>query len=208
MLEILSLREFIALLIFCTVMTFSPGPNTMLTTAIAANDGFRRTLPFTLAVPVGWLFIMMACGLGIGTLVTQMPIIRYLIQFLGCAYLIWLAFKLSQSSQLKEVNLNKLNMGFFKGVIFQFLNIKVWLLALTITSAWVIHAEGIPSSNPEQRLIVSCVVMMCFAFASNMSYAIAGSVVRVWLSSGKRLLFFNRFLALILALTALWTLTV
>jgi len=42
MFEIMSLRELIALVVFCSVMTFSPGPNTMLTTAIASNEGCEK----------------------------------------------------------------------------------------------------------------------------------------------------------------------
>jgi threonine/homoserine/homoserine lactone efflux protein len=76
MLSIFSFNEFIALIFFCAAMTFSPGPNTMLTTAIATNEGLRRTLPFACAVPFGWLMIMLACGFGIGALVAEIPSIR------------------------------------------------------------------------------------------------------------------------------------
>lgn len=209
---IFSLPEFIALILFCAAMSFSPGPNTMLTTAIASNQGLRYAMPFAFAVPVGWLLMMIACGLGIGTLVTQAPALRWLIKLFGCIYLIWLAFKLSQNNHLKEINPIQLNMNFPKGVVIQFLNIKAWLLTVTITSVWVINAEGQPSSNPEQRLILSCIIVMLFAFISNMSYAITGAIFRNWLmggvNPGQRLLIFNRILASILAATAIWTLFV
>ncbi|MEY3814495.1 MAG: hypothetical protein RJA18_960 [Pseudomonadota bacterium] len=99
MYEIMSLRELIALLVFCAAMTFSPGPNTMLTTAIASNEGLRKVIPFTLAVPLGWLLILLITGLGIGTLVIQLPIVRWFIQIAGCAYLLWLAYLLSRHHQ-------------------------------------------------------------------------------------------------------------
>ena len=50
----MSPAELTALLAFCTAMSFSPGPNTTLSTAMAANLGLRRTLRFCLAVPAGW----------------------------------------------------------------------------------------------------------------------------------------------------------
>ena len=71
LLSIFSLNEFIALIFFCAAMSVSPGPNTMLTTAIATNEGFKRTIPFALAVPVGWLLVMLSCGFGIGALVAD-----------------------------------------------------------------------------------------------------------------------------------------
>ena len=62
----MSATELTALLIFCTAMSFSPGPNTTLSTALAANFGLRRALRFCLAVPTGWTLLMLATGLGVG----------------------------------------------------------------------------------------------------------------------------------------------
>lgn len=208
MTAVMSMRELIALLLFCTAMTFSPGPNTMLTTAIASNEGIRKALPFTLAVPLGWLLIMLVCGFGIGALVTQLPPLRWLIKLVGCFYLLYLAFILSSLGKVREIEPARLKMGFIKGIALQFLNIKVWLLAVTVTSAWIIHAEGQISSNPQARLILASLIVMFFAFISNFSYAILGAIARNWLLEGSRLLVFNRILASMLAATAMWTLLI
>ena len=205
---IFNIQELIALIIFCAAMSFSPGPNTMLTTAIAANEGFRRAIPFTLSVPFGWLFIMLACGLGLGVLVTEVPSLRLAIKLLGCAYLIWLAYKLCLSKQLKEIDSTPLNMSFMKGIALQFLNIKVWLLAITVTGSWILYSNGQPSANPNARLILTCAIVMFFAFTSNLTYAIAGSLFRQWLGMGRRLQIFNYLLAFLLIATALWTLSI
>jgi threonine/homoserine/homoserine lactone efflux protein len=49
---------------------------------------------------------------------------------------------------------------------------------------------------------------MLFAFTSNFVYALVGSLLRQWLAQGARLLWFNRLLALVLVVTALWMLTI
>jgi hypothetical protein len=82
------------------------GSQTMLTTAIATNEGIRKTIPFALAVPVGWLVIMLSCGLGIGALITEIPSLRLSIKLLGCAYLIWLSYKLCRTKQLQQLNVS------------------------------------------------------------------------------------------------------
>ena len=56
-------------------------------------------------------------------------------------------------------------------------------------------------------LAIICVVMMGFAFSSNFVYALMGSLLRQWLAQGSRLLWFNRTLSMVLAVTALWMLT-
>ena len=50
------LPEFTALLLIATAASFTPGPNTTLSTAIAANRGLRGSMRFVCAVPTGWQF--------------------------------------------------------------------------------------------------------------------------------------------------------
>ena len=59
-------QEFSAFLVLATAMSFSPGPNTTLSTALAANHGLRRAMPFVCAVPVGWSALLVVCTLGLG----------------------------------------------------------------------------------------------------------------------------------------------
>lgn len=54
--------EFGALLLLFAAATFTPGPNTTLATALAANRGLRGTLHFVCAVPVGWTALLLLCG--------------------------------------------------------------------------------------------------------------------------------------------------
>lgn len=204
----MSATELTALLLFCTAMSFSPGPNTTLSTALAANLGLRRAMRFCLAVPAGWTLLMLATGLGLGALITGVPALRWGVKLFGVAYMLWLAWKLSGAGKLAQVDASRLNVTFWQGVGLQFLNIKAWMLALTLTAGWVVNAAGQPSPNPGERLGIICVVMVGFAFSSNFIYALAGSLLRQWLAQGARLLWFNRALAGVLVATALWMLTV
>jgi threonine/homoserine/homoserine lactone efflux protein len=204
----MSPAELTTLLVFCTAMSFSPGPNTTLSTALAANLGLRRALRFCLAVPTGWTLLMAGSGLGLGALVLGVPALRWALKAAGLAYMLWLAWRLARSGQLSEVDERRLDVSFWQGVGLQFLNIKAWMLALTLTAGWVVNAGGQPAPNPGERLAIICVVMVLFAFTSNFTYALAGSMLRGWLAQGRRLLWFNRTLALILVFTAVWMVTV
>ncbi|MEO8544378.1 MAG: LysE family translocator [Burkholderiaceae bacterium] len=200
--------ELTALLVFCTAMSFSPGPNTMLSTAIAANHGLRRTLRFCLAVPTGWILLMLICGLGVGAIVLGVPALRWAVKLVGVGYMIWLAWRLSQAARLVTVDTERLEISFWGAVGLQFVNIKAWMLALTLTAGWVVNAGGAPAPNPGQRLVIICGVMVVFAFCSNFSYALMGSMLRRWLTQGHRLLWFNRAMALVLLATAAWMVSV
>lgn len=195
------LQEFTALLVLATAMSFTPGPNTTLSTALAANHGLRRSLRFVLAVPVGWVLLLALCALGVGALVTGIPALRWAIKGVGIAYLLWLAFKLSRSGQLAQAQQAQLQVGFDQGVLLQFVNIKAWLLALTIVAGWVAGQSDVTT-----RMLVVLPVMALYALSSNLLYACIGAALRQWLAQGQRLLWFNRGMAALLVLTAIWML--
>lgn len=182
-------------------MSFTPGPNTTLSTALAANHGLRRSLRFVAAVPVGWTLLLLLCALGVGALVTGVPALRWGIKAAGIGYLLWLALKLSSSGQLAQAQASQLNVGFGQGVLLQFVNIKAWFLALTIVAGWVAGQD-----NFAARMLVVVPVMAFYALSSNLLYACIGAVLRQWLAHGKRLLWFNRSMAALLVATAIWML--
>jgi threonine/homoserine/homoserine lactone efflux protein len=196
------LAEFTALLVLATAMSFTPGPNTTLSTALAANRGLPHAMRFVCAVPVGWSALLLLCAGGLGAMVVAAPLLRLAIKGLGIAYLLWLAWKLAHSARLAEADAAQLTVGFWQGTALQFVNIKAWLLALTIVAGWVAgRADAL------QRLAVVLPVMVLFAFTSNLVYAAAGALLRQWLAQGSRLLWFNRGMALVLVLTAAWMAT-
>jgi threonine/homoserine/homoserine lactone efflux protein len=196
--------EVTALLVFCAAMSFSPGPNTTLATALAANHGLKKALRFCVAVPIGWTLLMLATGLGLGAAVTGVPLLRWAVKLAGVGYMLWLAWRLSRTSEFARVDDQRLRVGFAQGIGLQFVNIKAWMLALTLSAGWVVNAGGQPAPNPGERLALICLVMMLFAFSSNFAYAMAGSLLRDWLARGERLRWFNRVLALVLVATAAW----
>ncbi len=199
-------QEFFALLVLATAMSFTPGPNTALSTALAANGGLRRALRLCLAVPTGWTLLMLVCGLGLGAVVMAVPALRGAVQIAGVSYMLWLAWRLAQTHRLAQADDARLNVGFWQGVALQFVNIKAWMLALALTGGWVTTQAGQPAPNPGERLVIVIAVMAVYAFSSNFTYAMVGSLLRRWLAEGQRLLWFNRTMAAILVATAVWML--
>ena len=191
--------ELSALLVLATATSFTPGPNTTLSTALAANRGLRGALHFVLAVPVGWGLLFTLSAVGLGSLVMAMPPLRWAIVLGGVGYLLWLARRLWGSGQLSQADHSRMDVTFVQGVLLQFLNIKAWMLALSIVAGWV---AGKPDAT--SRYLQTLPLMLFFAFSSNFTYALAGSMLRHWLAQGARLLAFNRIMALVLTATAGW----
>ncbi|RDI29577.1 LysE family translocator [Pseudacidovorax intermedius] len=192
-------QEFTALLVLASAMSFSPGPNTTLSTTLAANGGLPRAMRFVCAVPVGWSLLLLLTAAGLGALVTAAPAVRVAVKAAGIAYLLWMAWRLWGADRMAQASAAQLQVGFWQGVGLQFVNIKAWLLALAIVAGWV---SG--QAQPMVRTGIVTGVMILFALASNLAYAAAGALLRGWLAQGRRLLMFNRAMALLLVLTAVW----
>ncbi len=201
----MSSTEFWALLALATAMSFTPGPNTTLSAALAANGGLRHALPFVCSVPAGWGVLLTLCSLGLGALVVALPWLNWGLKALGVAYLWWLAWRLARSSPQASGSGSALQVGFVQGMALQFLNIKAWMLALAIVSGWIAGQD-----HPALRFAQVLPVMLAFAFASNLTYALVGTLLRQWLAgpegSGRRLQWFNRAMAAVLVLTGAWML--
>ena len=195
--------EFTALLVLTTVASFTPGPNNTLSTALGANSGLKRSLRFVCAVPVGWGLLFSVCAGGLGAVVVALPSLRISIKLIGVAYLLWLAFKLASSAALAQADASQLKVTFWQGVMLQFVNIKAWMLALTVVAGWMAGRE-----DALLRFAIILPLMLAFGLVSNLTYALIGSLLRHWLSgpdnSGLRLRWFNRCMAAVLVLTAAW----
>jgi threonine/homoserine/homoserine lactone efflux protein len=203
---IMNWQDFTAFLVLAMAMSFSPGPNTTLSTALAANHGLRRTMPFVCAVPVGWGALLALCALGVGALVVAVPLLSWAVKLLGVGYLLWLAYRLAFKSAPVTSGTPAAAatvVTFWQGAALQFVNIKAWMLALSIVSGWIAGQANAPT-----RFAIVLPVMLVFAFASNLVYALVGSLLRRWLAgpdgSGARMLVFNRVMAGVLVATAGW----
>jgi len=194
--------ELTALLVLATAASFTPGPNTTLSTTMGAQAGVRHALPFTLGVPVGWCALLLLSALGVGATLTQQPQLRGLIVSVGSGYLLWLAWRLARApSKLSALAQTPLRIGFWQGVALQFVNIKGWMLALSIAAGWL--------NDPAtlwQRALWVLPLMAFYGFSSNLLYAWVGSQLRAWLQVGARMAWFNKGMGGLLGATAVWML--
>jgi threonine/homoserine/homoserine lactone efflux protein len=143
--------------------------------------------------------LFMVCLAGVGALVATVPPLRWAVKAVGVAYLLWLAWKLARTTRLAEADAAQLNVTFWQGAALQFVNIKAWMAALTVSAGWVTVA-----ADPTQRFLLVLPVLLAYAFFSNLAYAVLGATLRGWLAQGLRLAWFNRVMAAVLVATAAW----
>jgi threonine/homoserine/homoserine lactone efflux protein len=185
----------LALAMFCFVSSITPGPNNMMLLASGANFGFRRTLPHVFGISVGFGTLVLAVGLGVGSLFALYPALYTVLKVVGGAYMLWLAWRIATATGIGDGSATARPMSFWEAFAFQWVNPKAWAISLGAITAFV---------APEQFLIGVLVVTAVFA-AINMpcvaSWAAFGVVLRRFLDRPWTLRAFNVTMAVLLVLS-------
>lgn len=128
------------LYIFVFLGLFTPGPNVILLTASGARFGFRATLPHVAGVVVGVGVTAGLTGLGVGALILALPVLTFVLKLIAAAWIIWMAWKLLQSRG-GQMQAGDKPFTFWQAVLFQWVNAKVWAVAVAAASGYGIGLE-------------------------------------------------------------------
>ena len=125
-----------AFLPFAVVAAFTPGPNNLLLAASGANFGIRRTIPHVLGVVGGFPLLVLAVGLGLGTLFQRHPEVHTVLKFGGAAFLIYLAWRIATAGHGTAETAPGRPLTFLEAVLFQWVNPKAWVFAVTAVATY------------------------------------------------------------------------
>jgi cysteine/O-acetylserine efflux protein len=171
--------DFFAFLSFVTVTSFTPGPNNIMSMSNAARLGFRRSVPFTIGVCVGFFMIV---GLSIVftiALYQAIPRIKPIMTIVGAAYILWLAFKTVTSPPHGPEAV--VQSSFLSGLLLQFLNPKAILYGVTAASTFIVPFYHTPAT-----LVGFAAALALVSFASTISWALFGSVFQRFMTKNHR----------------------
>ena len=127
------MTEYLALIGFVFFGLFSPGPNVILITTSGARFGFRRTIPHILGVALGVGVIAFVTGIGIGTLLAALPVLTLVLKAVACLWILWMAYNLWNADPARRRERDR-PFTFVEAVLFQWVNPKVWAVALSATA--------------------------------------------------------------------------
>ncbi len=181
-------------LTYVFVTTFTPGPNNILSMTHAAHSGYRKTLPFLVGVFSGFVIVLLLSGLLNFALVNLLPQVRPWLNWLGAAYMVYLAVHIALSRPAENDGQHRLN-SYWGGFSLQFLNLKGILYSITIFSTFIIQAYSDPLS-----VTLFSISLAAIAFISCSCWAFSGQAFRSFLKSNPR--WFNLAMAALLVYTA------
>lgn len=184
-----------ALTLYALVSSITPGPNNLMLMASGVNFGFRRTLPHMLGIGIGFTVMLALVGFGLGGIFAQFPQLETALKVVAVSYMLWLAWKITQSSAPEGgARAGGKPMTFLQAAAFQLVNPKAWIMAL---SAIPIYAPG---QSAAQVLLVAA-IFGAVNLPSVSTWALAGTLMRRWLQDPLRLKVFNWLMAGLLVLS-------
>ena len=190
-------KLFFALISYYFVMFATPGPNNAMLTASGIKFGFRRTLPHAFGIPFGHIIQITLVCFGLGALFQKYPDIQFYLKWICFFYLIYLGWKIFGSLSNKDKESGR-PLKFYEAALFQFINPKAWVVALTASTAFF--------PNEESFLVATAFVAITapfVCFPSICLWAVFGSSIKSIINNFKIKRFVEYLLAILLILTAI-----
>ena len=147
----MTLQTLIAVLIFSTVMAFTPGPNNAMLASSGSRFGLARTLPHAAGVTLGFPVMIFLVGIGLASILLASPLLQLAMKSVSCAYLLWMAFQIARSDSTKESSGRDKPLTFLQAAAFQWINPKAWLMAVGAISAYTTGKRPAVSRSRHHR---------------------------------------------------------
>ncbi|NHZ47858.1 LysE family translocator [Nitratidesulfovibrio liaohensis] len=213
--------SLLSLLLYCVVVTFTPGPTNIVILSIAQGEGTRRALVFSAGAAAAFA-LMLAASAALNSLLAELlPPAQPVLQLVGGAYMLYLAWKVYGMDVGQDVDQD---MGdapagatgdgaapdalavhgaatrsdqalFVTGFLMQFVNPKVVMFTLTVMPSFVALAQG--SRGGVAAGVAAVSVIGWAAFAAWVGF---GALLRRFLSAYRRVV--NVLMALFLVYCA------
>lgn len=189
--------EFLSLLTLAAAAGFTPGPNNTLVATAGLHFGYRRTFPMIAGIFVGFPFMVLCIGLGVGSLFSQSEVFRELLRWVGIAILVYFAWKIATAKPANTGDQTLKPFSFTKMAGFQWINPKGWAMGISISSQFV---------DPENLIMTASIVASVFVLVGISSasvWAIFGQKMQRFLTSPMKLKVFNWTMAILMILSVL-----
>src|SRR4029079_297084 len=100
----MSLHSLALFLVAAVVVTLSPGPDIITVVTRSVSQGVGAGLIATLGFASGLIFHTTVAAVGLSILISQSPMAFRIIQFLGAAYLVYLAIRMFISNEAVQLD--------------------------------------------------------------------------------------------------------
>lgn len=145
------LQHILPLFGFTFAAAMTPGPNNLLLAASGIRFGFRATIPHMIGVHMGYSALLMVVGLGLGAVFETYPVLQDILRIAGTVYVLYLAWRIFRgwavpalhNSDARERSGKQRPIRFTEAFLFQFVNPKGVIMAITVFAAYSIPGASL-----------------------------------------------------------------
>ncbi len=80
--------------------------------------------------------MLLVVGAGLGAVFARWPQLYTLLQWVGAAYLVWLAWKIATAGRVQTGQAKPQPLNFWQAAAFQWVNPKAWLMSVGVVAAY------------------------------------------------------------------------
>lgn len=189
---------------FALAASITPGPVNLVALSAGARYGVAASLRHVTGATLGFVALFVAIGLGMHALLERWPFLTTAMQWGGAAFLLYLGYRLAIDDgriDAREPASGASGPSAARGAAMQWLNPKAWLASVA--------GMGVYSAEGDAALVwrfAAFYLVICYLSVA--SWAVAGACLSRYLRDARRMRMFNRAMALLLALSALYLLDV
>ena len=192
----IEIKLFFGLVSYYFVMFVTPGPNNAMLTASGIKFGFKKTLPHLIGIPFGHVIQIILVCFGLGSLFQKYPFIQFYLKWVCFFYLIFLSWKILGSFSNNDKESGR-PLKLYEAALFQFINPKAWVVALTAATAFFPSNE-----NFFVATIFVAVTAPFICFPSICLWALFGASIKSIIKNTKIKKTIEYILAMLLIITA------
>ncbi|MEZ5759211.1 MAG: LysE family translocator [Emcibacteraceae bacterium] len=192
------MTALVAMFIYAFSMAITPGPNNIIALSTGVNYGFKKALPFTLGVVIGFNLLLAVIAFGIGTVVAGNEGFLEILGYGGIAFMAYMAYKIATAPTHITPKSDR-EAGFMHGVLFQWINPKAWTACLGGIGAFNLAGNNM-------GIVYYIAISTCVVLFSVSLWAYAGSKITRFLENERNHKFFNYAMGSALLAVALYVL--
>lgn len=184
-----------SVIIFSISASITPGPNTIMAMSSGLNFGMRKSMPLLWGICLGFSLMLFFVGIGIGQVFALFPQLTLYMKIVGVVYLLYLAYVIANSGELKKGAKFEQPLNFLKGVLFQWINPKAWVVCVSAVSTYTTQGNSYVS----QVLLLTCAFLVVGPICVGI-WIFLGTFLKQHLTNRNDIKNFNMFMAFLLVL--------
>lgn len=181
-------------LIYCIIVTVTPGPTNIVILSTVHNLGTKKAMEYTYGATIAFGLLLAISAILNTVLIAVIPKTLLIMQIIGSFYIVYLAYQIYKMDTAKSTA--KQTATFMSGFLMQFVNPKVVLFTMTVIPSFVMPYYTAPS---KLAIFVICITIIGFlAFAT---WILFGTIFKEFLQKYQKTV--NIIMALFLVYSAI-----